>query len=143
MLIHYFGTREGLVSALLTESFDRFSATRPAGRDRAADVVTSLWAALSAPSTLPAVRIYLEAAALAHSRPEWQSMLAPVTADWVHRLETWLMQGGIDERSAPPLAGLVSATIDGCLLRLGTEGPSPALDAVITRLAEVVDAAAR
>lgn len=138
MLIHYFDTREALVRAVLAEAFDRLAGARVQG----AGTVRGLWSQLTSEDALPAVRLHLEASALAHGNAAWRQMLAPLTVDWLGRLEHWLVEDGVDPARAPDLAGLISACVDGCLLRLGAEGASQGIDAVLTELESVVDAAA-
>lgn len=140
MLIHYFGTREALVSAVLAEAFDRLAGARV--HRAGAGTVRGLWTQLTSQDALPAVRLYLEASALAHGNVAWRQMLTPLTVDWLGRLEQWLVEDGVDPVRAPDLAGIVSACVDGCLLRLGVDGASEAIDAVVAELESVVEAAA-
>lgn len=141
MLIHYFGTREGLVSAILAQAFEELTEVRGGTTPGGAGTVPELWSALSSAEARPAVRLYLEVSALAHGNAAWQETLGPLTATWLSRLEGWLVEGGVAPARAPVLAGLVSATLDGCLLRLGTDGPSADLEAVVAELAALVEPA--
>jgi AcrR family transcriptional regulator len=109
MLLYHFGSREGLVAAIVAamEDQQRSALEDLASRARSPrEVVEAQWLELCQPDVRPFVALFFEVLALAvHGRPGTEGFLAQLT-------EPWLAQAG-------RLAGSLGADADPVELRLG------------------------
>ncbi|MFD9792030.1 TetR/AcrR family transcriptional regulator [Streptomyces sp. NPDC059070] len=140
MLLYHFGSREGLVTALLDRAFDGLAAVRQEQRfAQPSDLVRVLWQAFTEPGMRVAVRVYLEAASLAGTGEPWRAQLAPATTAYLGAAEQWLTEAGIPSSLAPSTARLTSAALDGVLLQLGIDGDEAAATEAVELLARQLD----
>ncbi|PSJ30658.1 TetR family transcriptional regulator [Streptosporangium nondiastaticum] len=140
MLVYHFGSREGLVVALLDRAFADL-AVMWRGRQVAkpSDLVRVLWHALAEPGARVAVRLYLEAASLAETDELWRERLVPATSSYLRTAEQWLVGAGMSPVAAPGAARLASAALDGVLLQLGIDGDRVAATETVELLARQLD----
>lgn len=139
MLLYYFGTRDGLVVALLTEVGEQLRShlasgvpSRPASP---ADVLTEVWAAASRPAADPYLRLYLEVTSLAARGEEpYRSVAGGLTEAWLSWFESRLDLPAAERR---PAALGVLAAVDGLLLlrhAVSAEAAATAADWLTTEL---------
>lgn len=109
MLLYHFGSREGLVAAIVQriEADQRtLLASLAEEADSPTDLVRRQWALLSDPALWPFIRLFFEATALAlHGRPGTEGFLDSLT-------DTWL-------RDAAVVADGLGLPVDEAELRLG------------------------
>jgi AcrR family transcriptional regulator len=122
MLIHHFGSKEGLISAVmerihaaLQESFSEVAdnpSTSPG-------VLLGFWRTMTSPANRKSFRLLLEVQALAIQNPRrYRRYLAGTSSSWRELIERSLPRG--TNRTA--LATLSAAVIDGLLLELLSTG---------------------
>jgi AcrR family transcriptional regulator len=140
MLVYHFGSREGLVVALLDRTFaDLAAAWHGQQVAKPSDLVRVLWRALGEPDSRVAMRLYLEAASLAGTDSLWREQLTPATAFYLRTAQEWLVEAGTDPAVAPAAARLASAALDGLLLQLGIDGNQAAAEEAMELLARQLD----
>jgi AcrR family transcriptional regulator len=87
MLIYHFGSRDGLVAAIVqrVEADQRaVLATLAEDASSPTDLVRRQWATLSDPAMWPFIRLFFEATALAlHGRPGTEGFLETLTESWL------------------------------------------------------------
>ncbi len=109
MLLYHFGSREGLVAAIVRRieaDQRRQLAVLAEQATSGADLVRRQWAQLSDPAMWPFIRLFFEATALAlHGRPGTEGFLDSLT-------DTWL-------RDAAEVAAGLGVEVDAAELRLG------------------------
>jgi AcrR family transcriptional regulator len=124
MLIHYFGSKEALISevmqqvqARLQTSFQKLSAT--VGTKNPKGLLQDFWKTLSAKPNQPALRLLFEVQMLALQNPKrYRRYLNRTSATWRQLIEQTLP---IKQRDAIT-ATLYTAVIDGLLLELLATG---------------------
>ncbi|MFI9202861.1 TetR/AcrR family transcriptional regulator [Streptomyces sp. NPDC053048] len=140
MLVYHFGSREGLVVALLDRAFDDLTDMwRTQQVAKPSDLVRALWQAFEEPGVRVAMRVYLEAASLAGTDELWRRQLAPATSAYLRAAEQWLVEAGLAPAVAPGAARLASAALDGLLLQVGIDGERGAATEVVELLARQLD----
>ncbi|MCB0908067.1 MAG: TetR/AcrR family transcriptional regulator [Nocardioidaceae bacterium] len=109
MLLYHFGSREGLVAAVVAriEAGQRTLLRQLADQaDSPVDLIRRQWAQLSDPAMAPFVRLFFEATAMAmHGRPGTEGFLDGLTSSWL--------------RDATDVAERMDVDIDEAGLRLG------------------------
>ncbi|GAA2371781.1 TetR family transcriptional regulator [Catellatospora methionotrophica] len=129
MLLYHFGSREGLLAAvvglieqqqrdLLAELADRVAASgTPAEGTKAGELMLLLWARLSDPELRPYVRLFFEVVGVAvHDAPGTGGFLANLTGPWLDESEAVVRRLGlVVDRDALRLG---VATCRGLLLEL-------------------------
>ncbi|MEZ5093952.1 TetR family transcriptional regulator [Nocardioides sp.] len=87
MLLYHFGSREGVVAAVVSRVESDQRAVLAALAEEAtspSDLVRRQWALLSAPEMWPYLRLFFEASALAlHGRPGTEGFLDSLTDTWL------------------------------------------------------------
>ncbi|MFN8193052.1 MAG: TetR/AcrR family transcriptional regulator [Nocardioidaceae bacterium] len=145
MLLYHFGSREGMVAAIVTriEAEQRaLLATLADEATSATDLVRRQWAVLSDPAMAPFVRLFFEATALAlHGRPGTAGFLDGLT-------ETWLVDAGeIAERlglaNDPADLRIGVALLRGLLLDAVASGDATGPTAALERYLELWEAGRR
>lgn len=137
MLLYHFGSREGLVAAVVAriEAGQRLLLAQLADEaDSAADLVRRQWAQLSDPAMAPFVRLFFEATAMAlHGRPGTEGFLDGLTATWLHDAAVVAERLGVDTDEAGLRLGV--AVLRGLLLDAvasgDVAGPTAALEAYL------------
>lgn len=119
MLNYHFGSKAGLVAAILRESTDRsaaqIGALPPARTPQQA--VIDLWRVLSADDQQRCQRMYVEAAALGLFGSEpYATVVAEANTVWYEALRAYVLASGVPVRRATRVANLVDATFMGLQL---------------------------
>jgi AcrR family transcriptional regulator len=146
MLIYHFGSKESLLTEVITLANRRIAASigpaDPPPRT-AADLVRYAWNVLKTPATLGTMRLYLEMCVLSVRDPQrWATCHEQLREPWLAMLRSGLAELGVPARRVTTLADLVLDTIDGLLLdRLVSQDPSRA-DAAAAAFADLLDPSA-
>jgi AcrR family transcriptional regulator len=129
MLIHHFGSREGLLVAIVTEVEQRQRALLQSQPERGGDPMAAMWASLSDPSLWPFERLFFECYARAAQGEEPFTRLLPSAVDgWLAAVHE-VSSGTAD----PALARLGLAVTRGLLLDLVATGDVGGVDASAAR----------
>jgi AcrR family transcriptional regulator len=100
MLLYHFGSREGLVAAIVasmeqTQRDELLSLTEDASSPR--EVIERQWAQLTDPTVLPFVALFFEVLALAvHRRPGTEGFLEGITDPWLDQATDAAAQLGLE-----------------------------------------------
>ncbi|GHJ48318.1 TetR family transcriptional regulator [Catellatospora sp. TT07R-123] len=139
MLIYHFGSREGLLAAivarieqqqrdLLARLPDRLPPGRDTGPEAAAALMLALWQQVSDPALRPFVRLFFEVVGVAvHGAPGTGSFLDGLTRPWLEQAEATVRQLGLPLDRDALLLGI--ATSRGLLLELLAGADQAATDA--------------
>jgi AcrR family transcriptional regulator len=145
MLLYHFGTKDGLVAAMLRESNQR-STVHVAGLPPSADLrsaVLDLWAAVRSPEIEPCTRMYVEAAALGLlGREPYASVVREANAHWMAALVAHLTRSGVPRPLARRAASVVDAAFLGFQLDAPLDVGTAARKRAVTDLADAVAALA-
>src|SRR5918911_4044738 len=138
MLIYHFGSREGLLVAVVqaVEGAQRaFLAELAADLSRPLEeVMLTLWQRLADPSLWPNERLFFEIYALAlQRRPGTAGFLDGIVDSWVEPMVEYARQRGLDPEVARVDARLAVAVCRGLLLDLLATGNRAAVDAAVER----------
>lgn len=127
MLIHHFGSREGLMVAVVREVEARQVALTASLAGPPATMVERMWAHLSDPALRPLERLFFESYARGASGEEPFAQLHPGA------VESWLPDGA--DRTQ---ARLVLAVVRGLLLDLVATGDETGTTAALHRFTDVL-----
>ncbi len=138
MLIYHFGSREGVVAAIVSqiEADQRLLlASLAKEAESAADLIRRQWAQLSDPSMWPFIRLFFEATALAlHRRPGTEGFLDSLTDTWLEDAKGVAESLGLRTDTAELRLGV--ALLRGLLLDAvasgDPRGPTEALEHYLT-----------
>ncbi len=133
MLLYHFGSRDGLVAAVVaaTEAAQRETLRRLAvDADSPADLVRQLWAQVSAPELRPFVRLFFETLATQSRTP---GTATDPTADW---LDTVHGLGAVAAGSDDTDTRLGIAVVRGLLIDVLATGDVDAATAALERYLE-------
>jgi len=126
MLIYHFGSREGVLVAIVeaNEKAQRESvAEMLADADGAPDVLRKLWDRLSDPSLWPSERLFFELYGQAlQGRPGTTSLLDGIVTSWIEPATALLQAQGLAAEDARASARLGLAVVRGLLLDLLATG---------------------
>lgn len=134
MLIYHFGSRAGLLSAVVARVEAQQRATL-AALDRAGDrplieICREFWAHISDPSTAPMGRVFFEVFSHAlYGREYAADMAESLVTAWVRPLAELYTAHGVPVAQAAALARLGPAVARGLLLDLYLTGDREAVDA--------------
>jgi AcrR family transcriptional regulator len=133
VLLHHFGSKEQLVSAVLNRVRDQL---RERGRNAESDSpragLGAVWAWASAPEQEPFMRLFFECYGLALRHPDrYSDFLDYVVSDWLAT-----PMAAVDEVSAT----IAIAVVRGLLLDLLTTGDHDRVDAAMHRASTLVRA---
>jgi AcrR family transcriptional regulator len=140
MLIYHFGSREGLMVAIVraVEAAQRaFLAELSADPSVSeADAIRLMWRRLADPALWPNERLFFEIYALAlQGRPGTAGLLDDVVDAWIEPAADWAMRHGRSADDARADARLGVAVMRGLLLDLLATGDRAAVDAAVERFA--------
>jgi AcrR family transcriptional regulator len=134
MLLHHFGSRDGLLLTIVEEVERRQAATLHDLPDDPADATAAMWADLRRPELRPFERLFFECYARAAQGEEPFTRLLPAAVDG------WLAQ--VDEASDgtadPALVRLGLAVTRGLLLDLVATGDDEGVDAAAATFVELL-----
>ena len=145
MLIHYFGSRHGLMTAVveaIEEDQKRFLESLDG---EVGDVISVMWQRLSDPALWPAERLFFECYARAlHGEEPYARMLPGAVDDWLDRTVASGVAPDVPPELARARARVGLAVFRGLLLDLvGTgdrEGVDAAFEAYMAAAAAVISA---
>lgn len=145
MLIYHFGSREGLVAAIVNsiEAQQRLAleelartATSPTG------LVRSQWAQLTDPGLLPFIRLFFEVTAYAsRGLPGTEEFVANLTEPWINVATTVAGRLGMETDETELRLGV--AVVRGLLLEVAAGGDVAAATASLERYLAMWEAAGR
>jgi AcrR family transcriptional regulator len=145
MLIYHFGSREGLLVAVVkaVEAAQRqFLAEVAADTSLSpADVMRTMWRRVADPVLWPNVRLFFEIYSQAlQKRPGTAGFLDDIISSWVEPMAEYARQRGMDAETARVDARLSVAVSRGLLLDLLATGDRAAVDACVERYLAQYDA---
>jgi AcrR family transcriptional regulator len=140
MLLYHFGSKEGLIVAIIRtveqQQRDAFMAIDPTATP--ADAVREMWRRFTEPGLGPHERLFFEIYGQAlQGRPGAVDMLDGVIEDWVAPAAAYARARGADPESARVDARLSVAVIRGLLLDWLASGDRDAVDAMLERYLEL------
>jgi AcrR family transcriptional regulator len=138
MLIYHFGSREGLMVAVVraVEAAQRaFLAEFAADSSLApAELMRKMWQRLADASLWPSERLFFEIYSQAlQGRPGTAGLLDDIVESWVEPMAEYARQRGLDPEAARVDARLGVAVSRGLLLDLLATGDRAAVDAAVER----------
>jgi AcrR family transcriptional regulator len=138
MLIYHFGSREGVLVAVVRAVEDAqraFLAQLAADSElSSADAIRAMWRRLADPSLWPNERLFFELYAQAlQGRPGTVGLLEDIVTAWVRPAAEYAVQRGRDPRYVEAEARLGVAVIRGLLLDLLATRDRAAVDAALER----------
>ena len=138
MLIYHFGSREGLVVAVVqaVEAAQRAFLAELAADEvlSPSDVMRAVWRRVSDPSLAPNVRLFFEIyVAALQGRPGTEGLLEDIVDSWVDVMAELAGRRGMDTEQARVDARLGVAVSRGLLLDLLATGNRAAVDAAVER----------
>ncbi len=137
MLLHYFGSRDELLLAIVEEVERRQAAALESLPDDPADAITAAWADLRRPELRPFERLFFECyARAAQGEAPFARMLPGAVDGWLADLAA-RTDGTID----PALARLALAVTRGLLLDLVATNDDDGVDAAAALFAHLLRAA--
>ncbi|MCB1013930.1 MAG: TetR/AcrR family transcriptional regulator, partial [Acidimicrobiales bacterium] len=148
MLLYYFGTKDGLVAAIVDRAADGLAGALELvlpqlGRSPKA-FVDGVWGLLTDPAAQGVVDLFLELFVLARRRGEpYRSAAARVSDRWVELATPGLEALGVPGRSASRVVAAVLAQLDGGILLAAAGATDDQLSAVRKAAIATIEAARR
>ena len=138
MLIYHFGSREGLLVAVVraVEAAQRefLAAVASDASITPAGVMRAMWQRVADPSLAPNVRLFFEIYSQAlQGRPGTAGFLDDIVDSWVEVMAEYARERGMDPEAARVEARLGVAVSRGLLLDLLATGERAAVDACVER----------
>jgi AcrR family transcriptional regulator len=148
-LVYHFGSREGLLAAVI-EEIERRQLAKVAEWSAAdgdaetlGEAVALYWDWVTTDANLPQMRLVIEAAAVAATRSGLPGGVRErLVTVWVDRLTRAFRQQGLTPARARDEATFLHATLLGLFLDLLASGDRPRLDLAVRELARRCDAGA-
>lgn len=142
MLIYHFGSREGLIAAIVAsvEAQQRAVLQQLTIQvDTPSDLVRALWRQVADPDLRPFVRLFFEVlAAAAHGRPGTEGFLDHLTEPWLTEGHRTAARLGVDASPADLRLGV--AVIRGLLIDVLATGDYDAASASVERFIDMWEA---
>jgi AcrR family transcriptional regulator len=144
MLIHHFGSREGLwvevIRAVEARQRDALAAVVPDAADSPGDALRRWWRHISDPSLWPNERLFFEVYGQAlQGRPGTTELLDGIVDAWLEPGAAPLIERGMPREQALALSRLGIAVTRGLLLDLLATGDREAVDAALDAFATLLD----
>jgi AcrR family transcriptional regulator len=138
MLIYHFGSREGLVAAVVAaveaEQREVMSELTQAWAGDPAATMRAYWAQLADPAQAESERLFFEAVALAaRGRPEADGLRATLVQPWLEAYEAAASELGVPVDEARLDARVGMALVRGLVLDLLVTGDRAGVDAAVER----------
>jgi AcrR family transcriptional regulator len=143
MLLYHFGSKEGLLSAVVgaVEAQQRaaMAELEPRPGEGAADVGWRFWERLTDPDLAPLERLFFEMVGQAlQGRPGTEGLLANLVEPWVEPVVAAARRAGVPEESAAADVRLYLAVARGLLLDLLATGDRAGVDAAMRRFSDLL-----
>jgi AcrR family transcriptional regulator len=127
MLLYHFGSKEGMVTAVLREIRGRqlalFDRLRRSEVTTPAAVCKAAWAYMSDPKVGPMLKLFFETYALALRKPDaFPGFLEGAVEDWLRFLGDPICTGGASPERARTIATIILATNRGFMLDYAATG---------------------
>ena len=143
MLIHYFGSRHGLMTAVVEAIEEDQKRSMESLQGESDDIVTTMWQRLSDPGMWPAERLFFECYARAmQGEAPFDRLLPGIVDDWVERTVALSAAPDVPPALARAQARFGLAVFRGLLLDLAGTGDQAGVDAAFEVYAELAAAAA-
>jgi AcrR family transcriptional regulator len=141
MLIYHFGSREGLIAAIVAEIEAQQRVVLAAIGEQAGsarEVMLGLWEQLTRPELLPFVRLFFEVFGLvAQGTPGTEGLRESLTAPWLADAAVISERLGLQSDRAETRLGIAVAR--GLLLDLVAGAPFAEVDAAYRRFVDLAD----
>ncbi|MER7129876.1 TetR/AcrR family transcriptional regulator [Streptosporangium saharense] len=146
MLIYHFGSKDGMITAVVALANRRFavsfqSVVRAAPPVRSAgEFVRYVWQALTGSDATGAIRLYLEMCVLALREPDrWSAAQQRIREPWLAMLRETLAELDTPREQVPALADLILDTLDGLLLSRLVSTDPVRVDAAANAFADLLN----
>ena len=142
MLIHHFGSKEGLwveiVSAVEARQREVLARVLAGSRERPREAMRVWWHHISDPSLWPNERLFFELYGQAlHGRPHTSELLDRVVDAWIDPVAEMLVAAGVPAATARAHARLGVAVTRGLLLDLLATGDVAGVDAAMEAFIDI------
>lgn len=140
MLIHHFGSREGLLSAVVSAvEAAQHDAQSRLGTDDGVAALQTLWQRISQPTYWPHERLFYECYARALQGEEpFVALLPGLIDDWIEPAVTAQVERGLLEDQVRAEARLALAVVRGLLLDLLATGDREGVDDAFTEFLTLI-----
>lgn len=143
MLIHHFGSREGLLVAVIraVEARQRaaLASLGKASGEEIAELSNRFWGHLRSPELAPQERLFFEVYGQALQGRQWAlPLLDGIVSDWTGPVAAMLEQGGVDPETARTAARLYVAVGRGLLLDVLATGDGGEVDEAMRYFSEML-----
>ena len=143
MLIHHFGSREGLlvdvIRAVEARQRDALSQLVAEGADGPEELADRFWKHLRSPELAPQERLFFEVYGQALQGRQWaKPLLDGIVEDWVGPVAAMLTAAGISPDTARTVARLYIATGRGLLLDVLATGDADEVDTAMQYFSEML-----
>ena len=144
MLIHHFGSREGLLVEVIraVEARQRVALSElTAGSAESGELSDRFWKHLRSPELAPQERLFFEVYGQALQGRQWATpVLEGIVEDWVGPTAAMLETAGIGQRTARTVARLYVAVTRGLLLDVLATGEDDEVDEAMRYFSEMLRA---
>lgn len=146
MLVHYFGTRDALLTAALAAARSRQRVAfaewmTPGDADSYGEVLQRAWARMASEEGRPYLRLFVELAAASRLPGSGQAEFAPrAVLDWLPVVTEGMRQFAPESLDLGPIVTLVVSAVRGSVTDLVATGDDARVAAGIAELAAMVDA---
>ena len=143
MLLYHFGSKEGLLSAIVgaveAQQRDAMADLEPRPGEGPADVGWRFWERLADPDLAPLERLFFEMVGQAlQGRPGTEGLLANLVDPWVEVVVQAARRAGVPEGPAAADVRLYLAVARGLLLDLLATGDRAGVDAAMRRFSDLL-----
>jgi AcrR family transcriptional regulator len=139
-LRYYFGSRDGLLGAVLHDLRRRHSFAFTAAATSRRELLTNAWSHFSTPEHELEMRLFFHIAGVAVETPAgYSQFLDSVVATWVEAGTELGVREGLPYERAKSEARLMAAAVRGLLLDRLLTGEQAAVDAAFMRLLDLLD----
>jgi AcrR family transcriptional regulator len=145
MLLYHFGSKEGMVAAVLRAIRERqfaiFDRLRRSDVQTPAAICKAAWAYMSDPTIGPMLKLFFETYALALRKPDaFPGFFEGAVEDWLRFLADPICTGGASPQRARDVATIILATYRGFMLDYAATGDSKRIGRAIDLWSASLDA---
>lgn len=144
MLLYHFGSKEGMVTAVLRAIRERqlalFDQLRRSEITTPSAVCKAAWSYMSDPKVGPMLKLFFETYALALRNPDaFPGFLEGAVEDWLRFLADPICTGGASPRRARAIATIILATYRGFMLDYAATGDAQRIGQAIDLWSDSLD----